>query len=409
MTKTILVIGTYDTKVDELVFLESAIREQGANVKLMDISVLGSTEIKVDVTKHDVAEAAGSAIDDIIAIGDENEAFQLMAKGASAITSDLHSKGEIDGMIALGGTMGTDLALDVANSLPMGVPKYIVSTVSFSPLIPTERIAPDVQMILWAGGLYGLNSLCKSTLAQAAGAVVGSAKSAIPPDREKPMVGMTSLGKTALKYMVRLLPELEARGFEVAVFHSTGLGGRAFETLASQGRFACVMDFCLQEFINGVNGSAVGSGPDRLTNAGKRGIPQMVAPGASDIIDFLAASGPPPHLAGRDHHAHNRLIDSVLATAEERASLAGEIAERLKHAKGPVHFFLPLQGIEEWDREGNPCHNPEGLAAFNTAAREHILTSVDGTELDCHINDKEFCDAVLAKFDAWLEKGIIKR
>lgn len=150
--KTILIIGTYDTKEDELSFLADALHEQGARTHLMDVSVLGDTAVSVNVTKHEIAAAANTTITAIIALEDENLAFQQMALGASTLTANLNEVGTIDGVIVLGGTMGTDLALDVVNALPMGVPKYIVSTVAFSPLIPTERIAPDVQMILWAGG-----------------------------------------------------------------------------------------------------------------------------------------------------------------------------------------------------------------------------------------------------------------
>ncbi|MEM7521168.1 MAG: Tm-1-like ATP-binding domain-containing protein, partial [Pseudomonadota bacterium] len=241
--KTILVIGTYDTKDDELEFLASVLRDQGGRVLSMDVSVLGDPSRPTDYSKHDVAEAGGSSIAAAIASGDENTAMQIMAEGVAKLTARLHAAGTFDGMIVLGGTMGTDLALDVCTALPLGVPKYIVSTVSFSPLIPAERLAADTQMILWAGGLYGLNSVCKASLSQAAGAVLGAARAAQPPDLAKPLIGMTSLGKTALKYMVPLKPALEERGYEVAVFHATGMGGRAFESLAGQGAFACVFDF----------------------------------------------------------------------------------------------------------------------------------------------------------------------
>lgn len=409
MTKTILMIGTYDTKQDELSFLEQTIIEQGAHCLKMDVSVLGEAQGHIHYTKHDVARLAGVSIDEIIGYDDENLAFQKMAQGASALTAELYANGKIDGMIALGGTMGTDLALDVASALPLGVPKYIISTVAFSPLISAQRIAPDVQMILWAGGLYGLNSLCRSTLSQAGGAVVGAAKAAKMPDSNKPMIGMTSLGKTALKYMTMLLPELEKRGFEVAVFHSTGLGGRAFEALASQGKFVCVMDFCVQEVINGLCGSPVNSGGDRLSQAGKAGIPQMIAPGASDIIDILGSAPKPPHLAGRENHAHNRLIDSVLAIDEEREHLAKILGDNLSKAKAPVEFFIPLQGMIEWDKPNMPLHNPSGLSHFIKALREHVSPRISTTELDCHINDQAFVDAVLDQFDDWVEKGIVQK
>ena len=153
--KTILVIGTYDTKDDELGFLAGVITDQGGQVVTMDVSVLGDPSKPTEYSKHDVAQEGGSSIEAAIASGNENHAMQIMAKGAALLTARLFTEGRFDGMIVLGGTMGTDLALDVCSALPLGVPKYIVSTVSFSPLIPAERLAADTQMILWAGGFMG--------------------------------------------------------------------------------------------------------------------------------------------------------------------------------------------------------------------------------------------------------------
>ncbi|MEM9438696.1 MAG: Tm-1-like ATP-binding domain-containing protein, partial [Pseudomonadota bacterium] len=232
--KTILVIGTYDTKDDELHYVCDAIRGQGGGALSMDVSVLGDPSQPTDISKHDVAEAAGATIQEAIDAGDENQAMQIMARGAAALCASLYGEGRIDGMIALGGTMGTDLALDCAQALPMGVPKFVVSTVSFSPLIPADRLSPDIQMILWAGGLYGLNSVCKSSLSQAAGAVLGAARAVEPPKADRPVIGMMSLGSSCLKYMKLLRDPLQKRGFEVAVFHATGMGGMAYEALAKQ-------------------------------------------------------------------------------------------------------------------------------------------------------------------------------
>ncbi|MGB1034596.1 MAG: Tm-1-like ATP-binding domain-containing protein, partial [Primorskyibacter sp.] len=206
LEKTILIVGTYDTKDDELSFLARCITGQGGRVVTMDVSVLGDPKTPTDYSKHDVATEGGSTITAAIDSGDENTAMQIMASGAAALAMRLWREGVFDGVLVLGGTMGTDLALDVTSILPMGVPKYIVSTVSFSALIPPERLAADTQMILWAGGLYGLNSVCKSSLSQAAGAVLGAARAVVPPHRDKPLVGMTSLGKSALTYMVALKP-----------------------------------------------------------------------------------------------------------------------------------------------------------------------------------------------------------
>ena len=286
MAKTILVIGTYDTKDDELHYMCSRIEALGGKVLSMDVSVLGDPSRPTDISKHDVAAAAGKTIQDAIDAGDENLAMQIMARGAAKLTAELHADGKIDGMVGLGGTMGTDLVLDCCQALPLGVPKYVVSTVSFSPLIPADRLSPDIQMILWAGGLYGLNSVCKSSLSQAAGAVLGAAEAVEPPLRDRPVVGMMSLGSSCLKYMKLLKEPLEERGFEVAVFHATGMGGMAFESLARQGYFAVVLDLALPELGNLMVGSAVNAGEDRLTNAGARGVPQIVAPGCADLIDY---------------------------------------------------------------------------------------------------------------------------
>ena len=321
---------------------------------------------------------------------------------------NLYFDKKIDGMLALGGTMGTDLALDVASALPLGVPKMVLSTVAFSHLLPPDRIPPDLIMALWAGGLYGLNSLCRSALSQAAGAVVGACQAALPPRFEKPLIGMTSLGSSALKYMLALSPELEARGYELAVFHTTGMGGRAFEALAAQGKFVAVMDFSLQELVNHLGNSCVTSGPKRLLGAGLAGVPQFVAPGATDMVDYPAWQGAPERFEGQAAHEHNRLIACVTINAAMRREVARAIAERLSQAKGPTTLFLPKQGIEEWDRPGAPLHDAQALVAFNDEMRRCSPKNVQLIELDAHINDKQFVSAVLAEFDKWRAAGVVQ-
>lgn len=406
--KTILVIGTYDTKSDELEFLRSCIERQRGTVLAMDVSVIGDTVVPVAIGKHEVAAAANSSITEAAAAGDENTAMQIMARGAATLVRQLHRDGRIDGMIAIGGTMGTDLALDCAQALPMGVPKYVVSTVAFSPLIPAERLSPDIQMILWAGGLYGLNAICRSSLSQAAGAVLGAARAARPPSADRPVVGMTSLGSSCLSYMKWLKPALEQRGFEVAIFHATGMGGMAFESIAAERGFAAVMDFALPELGNLMFGSVVNSGSERLLNAGRWGIPQLVAPGCIDLIDFAGWQDIPERFADRPFHAHNRLIKSSAYDIEERRETAREIGRRLSQSKGPVTFLLPTQGIEEWDKPGEPAHDPDGLAAFLDEMRKSIEPPVSLVEVDAHINDERFAETALQLFDAWVANGSIK-
>ncbi len=403
---TILLVGTADTKSDELADLRQRINELGARVLLMDVGVLAAGHVAVDISNQEVALAGGRQLQQVVNAGDENTAMLWMAQGAAHIASRLHAEGRIHGFLALGGTMGTDLAFDVAAALPLGVPKVIISTVAYSHLIPPERITPDLIMVMWAGGLFGLNSLCQSALAQGAGAVVGASRAAAPPNGDRPLIGMTSLGKSCLSYMVTLKPALEARGYEVAVFHATGMGGRAFEALAAAGRFVAVMDFCLQELANHVGGSVVTAGPSRLTGAGFSGTPQIVAPGAVDMIDFPAWQSVPTALQGRPVHIHNRLIASATSPPALRARIANEIATRLAQAKGPSCFVLPLQGVEQWDRPGEPLYDAPGLEAFVQAMR-NTSASHQTIELDAHINDDAFAQKALAIFDSWVAQGVV--
>ena len=405
--KTILVIGTYDTKDDELGFLADVIHAQGGQVIMMDVSVLGDPSKPTDYSKHDVAQEGGSSIEAAIASGNENHAMQIMAKGAALLTARLFTDGRFDGMIVLGGTMATDLALDVCSALPLGVPKYIVSTVSFSPLIPAERLAPDTQMILWAGGLYGLNSVCKASLSQAAGAVLGAARAVQMPDPDKPLIGMTSLGTSALKYVIPLKPALEARGFEVAVFHATGMGGRAFESLAGQGAFACVFDLCTQELGNHVNGSNISAGADRLTSAGLNGTPQIVAPGCYDLVDIIGWKPLPDKWSDHMKHEHNRLLTSIVLDDDERKSVARAHSEQLAKATGPVAMLLPEHGLGEWDRAGADLHNQAGLDAFLLELENTLPSNVVAHRIDCHINDAAFADKALEVFDGWRASGLV--
>jgi len=404
---SILLIGTCDTKADEILFLKSRLEEHGARAVIMDVGVLGTPPFPPDYSNHQVAAETGMTVADIVALGDESAAMSKMSEGAAKLAGRLSAESRVHGMLALGGTMGTDLALEVACALPLGLPKVIVSTIAFSPLIPPERIPADLMMMSWPGGLHGLNHLCRSVLSQAAGAAAGAACAGAGLENGRPIVAITSLGKSCLSYMVRLKPELERRGYDVMVFHSTGMGGRAFESLAQRGHFAAVLDLCLQELSNELAGSVVTAGASRLEAAGRAGIPQIIAPGATDMVDFPAWKGAPERHREQPLHAHNRLIASTTTGVADRARLARVIGEKLALAKGSVRIILPLRGIEQWDRPGEPLHDPEGLTAFIGALRKSVRMPAELVEIDAHINDPAFSDEVLKIFDQWASRGII--
>lgn len=404
---SILIIGTVDTKSDEIAFLSRRIQQLGARTTVMDVGVLGSGTFAPDIPNTRVAQAAGVTLQEIIDSGDENTSMTWMARGATALARQLHDEGVFDGMLVLGGTMGTDLALDVANGLPLGVPKVLLSTIAHSHLIPPDRIPPDLITCLWSGGLYGLNRVCKSALNQAVGAVVGACMAIEPMDERRPVVGMTSLGSSALRYMKLIKPALESRGYELAVFHTTGMGGRAFEDLAQKRLFVAVMDFSLQELVNHLAGSCVTAGADRLRGAGRAGVPQIVAPGATDMVDYATWAPRPARYQDRASHAHNRLIASLCIDSAMRREVACAIGERLAQAQGPTCLLLPNLGIEEWDRPGEPLHDPDGLAVLVDELPRRLGSNTRLVTVDAHINDQAFVDAALRVFDEWVVQGLI--
>lgn len=407
---TILLVGTADTKGAELLFLRDEIRALGHAAIVMDVGVLRAPSFAPEIDHDAVAAASGMSRDAIIAFGDENLAMQQMAKGAARLAAQLHAEGRIDGALAIGGTMATDLALEVMEALPLGVPKVIVSTVAFSHLIPPERIAADLFMVLWAGGLWGLNTASCSVLRQAAGAVVGAVQANAGKTRwERPAVGVSSLGGSVCRYLDLLKPWLEARGYEVIVFHATGLGGRALEALVAQRRLAAVLDLCLVEVSNHELGSVVSAGGDRLETAGRLGVPQIVAPAGVDVIDGAAWMPVPEEHEGRLRHAHNRLIASVNVAPHEKARIGRTIARKLSLATGPTAFIMPMQGIDEWDRPGGPFHDLDGLRVLADAVRDNLRPDIPFIALDAHLNDRLFAETVMELFDRWVVEGFIPK
>ena len=408
---TILLVGTFDTKPTELKFMMQHLVVSGCDVLAMDVSVLGNTDVAHHITKHQVAEASNTTIDKIIAYNDENTAMIQMSKGACVLTQQYYQNGRIQGVIILGGSMGTDLALDVVNVLPLGVPKMIVSTVSFSHMIQPDRLPADVMMVLWSGGLYGMGDVCRRILAQSCGAIAGATQSVQQVQAtQKPRVGIVSLGKSCLQYMVYLVPELEKRGYDVSVFHATGMGGQAFENLVSQGYFCAVFDFCLQEISNYLSGKTpIHAGKNRMTSASIHNIPQLLAPGATDIVDLVAWQTNPVDFKDRAYHQHNRLISSVNMTADERKNVANDIVQKLQNAHKNTVFIIPKHGIEQWDKKGAPMYDPDGLDGFLNMLQSRMPAHVQMEVLSCHINDKQFADCALKIFDKWGQMGIVPK
>jgi uncharacterized protein (UPF0261 family) len=400
--KNIAVVGTLDTRGDAIKYLRDRIAERGHTARVIDIGVLGGVPFTPSVTRDEVAHAAETTINDIIALNHEGRAMSAMGHGASAILKQLYLKGELDGAVAAGGSMTTSTALEIMAALPMGVPKLIVSTIAFSPLVKPEWVCPDLAMILWPAGLYGLNSISCSVLDRAAGAIAGAAESFVRQAERKKVVGITSLGTTQLTYVKRLKPALEERGYDVAAFHSVGMGGKAFEQAIDDGLIDVALDLSLVELLDEICGgaTATSSGEHRLEAAGRKGIPQIVAAGAISNFFWFSGVPLPPEFADRKHYRHNQLLLIVVAGGKEKARLGELVAEKLNKATGPTAVIVPMIGSIEGDRNPkSPFHDPKGGEAFSGALRSKLKPGVKVIELNAHINDLAFCENVLKLFD----------
>lgn len=403
MGKTIAVIGTLDTKGDQLKYVKGRIEEKDLKALVIDVGVLGEPAFPPDISKSQVAEAAGTTLEEVITMGPQREAdaIMTMARGVRSIVKDLNEKDHIDGVLAAGGSLGTSLALEAVSDLPFAIPKVILSTVANSPAINPDSLANNVVMVLWAGGLWGLNAFGKSVLDHAAGLIIGATE-AYDKKRisDKKQVGVTSLGMNATRFLFHLRPALMDRNYEVAVFHATGMSTRAFERAVENGSFDFVLDFQVgQELMNEVCGSLFSPGPKRLEAAAKRGIPQIVSLGMQEMEMCLWGSYKPvpEHMKDRITFVHNPLLSVIFTDLEEKVKMARLLAAKMNQASGPTTLIVALKpplGVTKW-----VPGSPENLKAVRRELKKNLKPNVRYEEVNCSTDDKEFSDRVLEIMD----------
>ena len=399
MVKIIVIVGTLDTKGEEIRYVKELIERRGHKTIVIDVGILGEPPLQPDIAHEEVAEAAGTKLKEIIALGDEGKAIAVMTEGASKIAQQLHSEGRLDGIIALGGSMGTWLGLAVMRPLPLGVPKLMVTTEAFTGFIAPDMVGSGQMLTDCVAGLWGLNTISRVMLENAVWAITGMVENYRKIVPQKPLIGVTTLGSAVHRYTWQIRPLLESKGYEMAVFH-VGAAGRNLEPLIEEGLIAGVLDLCLMELTGYLCGTLWNGGPNRLEAAGRKGIPQVVAPGA---IDFVCWAGPPetlpPRFRNRPMHAHNPNDTVVMTTTKEKARLGKLVAQKLNRATGPTAMLIPTQGFDESDKPGGPFYDPEGRRAFVTALKRHIKPRVKVVELDAHINDPEFAHEAVTILD----------
>ena len=401
MAPTVLLIGTLDTKGEEYAYLRERLQLGGVEVLVADVGTGGPPHgCEPDIAAEEVAREAGL---DLAALTDRGAAVGAMGEAAAALARRLHGEGRIDGVLAAGGSGNTAIATRAMQALPVGVPKLMVSTVAAGDTRDYVGGA-DVCLMASVTDVAGLNSISRQILANAAAAMAGMVVAPPVEAREsRPLVGATMFGVTT-PCATRARDQLEARGYEVLVFHATGTGGRAMEALVDGGFLAGVLDATTTELCDDLVGGVLSAGPDRLEAAGRAGLPQVVSLGALDMVNFGARATVPPKFEERNLYVHNPSITLMRTTREECAELGRRIARKLSSATGPVALFVPLHGVSMIDAEGQPFHDPEADAALFDALREGLdRDRVELVEMDCNVNDDEFADAMADKLDSFLK------
>jgi uncharacterized protein (UPF0261 family) len=403
VTKTVLLIGTFDTKADEYAFVRDLIRDRGHRALMMDIGVLAEPPFAVDIHADQVAEAGGASLAALRVAGDRGAAVDAMMRGAHALCLDLARSGRIDGVLGLGGGGGTTIIAAAMQSFAVGVPKVIVSTMASGNTAPYVGVK-DVTMMYSVVDIAGLNPISRRILANAAGAVCGMLDQPVAaPAAGKPLIAATMFGVTT-PCVTAARKRLENHGYDVVVFHATGSGGRAMEGLIADGYFAGVLDATTTEWADEVVGGVLSAGPDRLSAAGVQGIPQVVSVGALDMVNFGAADSIPVEFRSRTFYRHNATVTLMRTTPDECSEIGRRIAIKLNAAKGPVALLLPLRGISMIDADGQPFNDPAADRALFASLREHIASHVTVRDIDAHINDEQFAHALVDELLALLPK-----
>jgi uncharacterized protein (UPF0261 family) len=391
MSRTVLLVATLDTKGAELAYVRDLIEVRGHRTLVVDAGVLGEPAFEPDVAASEVATAGGSSLDALRERGDRGEAVAVMMAGLERVVGSLFEQGRFEGMLGIGGGGGTILATAAMRELPIGVPKVMVSTMASGDVSPYVGIR-DITLMYSVTDIAGLNPLSRRILANAAGAVVGMVEQEMPETATRPLVAATMFGVTT-PCVDRVRERLDEAGYDVMVFHATGSGGRAMEALIDEGWFVGVADVTTTEWCDEVVGGVLSAGPDRLSAAGRRGIPQVVSLGATDMVNFGGIETVPERFRDRTLYRHNPSVTLMRTTADECREVGRRIAERLNAAGGPTVLVLPLRGVSALDADGQPFRAPETDRALFDTLREHLNDAVEVVEVDEHINDAAFADA----------------
>jgi len=388
--RTVLLLGTLDTKGDELAFLRERLRDAGVAVLLADVGTLEPATVEADFTREQVGAEAGVDVGALRAAGDRGAAIAGMADAAAALARRLYDEGRIHGVLSAGGSGNTAIATAAMQALPVGVPKLMVSTVASGDTSPYVG-SVDVTMMYSVVDIAGVNEVSARIMANAAGALAGMAGATVPALGEKRPIVVASMFGVTTPAVTTARERLEELGYEVLVFHQTGAGGGSMEKLLEAGFAVGSLDVTTTEFCDQVAGGVLAAVPERLESAGKAGIPQVVSLGALDMVNFGPMDSVPERYRDRNLYVHNPTITLMRTTPDECREIAGIIARKLNAATGPTVLYVPLRGVSAIATEGQVFHDPEADVALFSTLREQVDTStVEVHELDLDVNAPEF-------------------
>lgn len=389
--KTIAVLGTLDTKGHEHAYVADLIRARGHRVLLIDTGSGEAPVIKADISREEVAAAGDVDLEGIAERKDRGEAVTAMAGAAANILAQLAESGRIDGVISLGGGGGTAIGTAAMRALPVGFPKLMVSTLAAGNVAPYVG-TKDIVMMPSIVDVSGINRISRVLLARAAGAICGMVEMEVPKGEDRPLIAASMFGNTT-ECVNAAKKIMEDAGYEVLVFHATGMGGRIMESLVESGMVSGVLDITTTEWADELVGGILGAGPARLDAAGKLGVPAIVTPGCLDMVNFGERASVPAKFAGRLFYQHNPQVTLMRTTPAECAELGRILAEKVNAYRGPVTVLVPKKAISVISAEGGAFHDPAADSALFDSIKAHLKPGIPLVEMNCTINDPAFSKA----------------
>jgi uncharacterized protein (UPF0261 family) len=394
--KNIVVVVTLDTKGEEALYLKKLIKRRGHHPLVMDIGIRGAVPFQPDFTREEVALATGRSLEEIRkSMRTHSDVLTAMAMGAKSIIQNLIAQGKIDGLLSIGGGLGTTQASMIMPDLPLKVPKLILSTVAFVPgAINSEMVSIDQAMMQSASDLWGLNSITRMALQRAAGAICGMAEEQEEKEgEEKPRVAISTLGVHT--YVDQCKSVLIEKGYEPIVFHSVGTG--ALEKLIKQGYFMGTLDLSCYELVSYVCGGIVKGGEEKFTAACEKGIPQVIGSGGLDFFPLFASQPIPAELRKRTVFSQG-MVNLIKTTPQEQEKIATLLAEKINKASAPIVVLVPLGGFSRLDRSKEmPFYEPGAGRRFVSVLKEKVSSPfVEIEEIEAHINDPIFAERATA-------------